>query len=168
MGTSTSPSKAVQASVQTGSIPVGRHILFVRGRGVNSYEGYQSWGPVSATWLDGAALCQPYTDGDRHAAHRHAHAHHRAHQHTDKHALLGARDAERRLRDGQLHSRVEDPGHEPTPIVSTAHAHSGSYAAFLGSIPNNEPSGDSSIYQTVRCARLGWHTLVLVLSILAG
>src|SRR5262249_31598100 len=51
-----SPTEAVQATVQTGSIPVGRHILFVRGRGVNSYGGFQSWGPLSATWL----VVQPY------------------------------------------------------------------------------------------------------------
>jgi hypothetical protein len=41
----------VQATISTGSIPVGRHIIFVRGRGVNDYGGFGSWGPVSATWL---------------------------------------------------------------------------------------------------------------------
>ena len=30
----------------------GRHILYVRGRGVNDYAGFHSWGPVSATFLD--------------------------------------------------------------------------------------------------------------------
>jgi hypothetical protein len=42
----------VQASVPTGSLAAGRHILFVRGRGVNSYSGNLSWGPVSAVFLD--------------------------------------------------------------------------------------------------------------------
>jgi kumamolisin len=36
---------------------------------------------------------------------------------------------------------------EPTPVVSTAEAHSGTYSAFLGSNPGPEPLGDSSIYQ---------------------
>ena len=31
---------------------MGRHILFVRGRGVNSYSGNLSWGPLSAVFLD--------------------------------------------------------------------------------------------------------------------
>jgi plastocyanin len=43
----------VQATINTGSIPPGTYVVFVRGRGVNSYEGNLSWGPVSATWLTG-------------------------------------------------------------------------------------------------------------------
>ena len=34
------------------ALTLGRHIVFVRGRGVNSYSGFQSWGPVSAVFLD--------------------------------------------------------------------------------------------------------------------
>jgi carboxypeptidase T len=41
----------VRATIDTSTIPVGRHIIFVRGRGVNDYEGHGSWGPISATWL---------------------------------------------------------------------------------------------------------------------
>ena len=39
--------EAVQALVSTGSLAVGRHLLLVRGRGVNSYEGHQSWVPLA-------------------------------------------------------------------------------------------------------------------------
>ena len=55
-GTFDEPTEGVRATVQTGSIAIGRHILFVRGRGVNDYEGLHSWGPVSAVWL----VVQPY------------------------------------------------------------------------------------------------------------
>jgi hypothetical protein len=51
--------EGVQATISTGSIPVGRHIIFVRGRGVNSYQGFQSWGPVSAAFLDVVAAGGP-------------------------------------------------------------------------------------------------------------
>jgi hypothetical protein len=51
-GSFNSPTEEAQADVPTGSLSVGRHILFVRGRGVNSYSGFQSWGPVSAVFLD--------------------------------------------------------------------------------------------------------------------
>jgi trimeric autotransporter adhesin len=47
-----SPTEAVQAVIDTASIAVGRHLLIVRGRGVNDYEGHQSWGPVTAVFLD--------------------------------------------------------------------------------------------------------------------
>jgi hypothetical protein len=46
-----SPTEAVQATIATGSLSVGRHIIFVRGRGVNDYSGFQSWGAVSAAFL---------------------------------------------------------------------------------------------------------------------
>jgi carboxypeptidase T len=51
-GTYNSPTEAVQASINTGSLSPGRHIVFVRGRGVNDYEGHQSWGAVSAVFVD--------------------------------------------------------------------------------------------------------------------
>ncbi len=51
-GNYNSPTEAVQATVQTGSLAPGRHVLLVRGRGVNDYAGYQSWGAISATFLD--------------------------------------------------------------------------------------------------------------------
>jgi carboxypeptidase T len=47
-----SPTEAVQATVATGALSVGRHIIFVRGRGINDYQGFQSWGPISAAFLD--------------------------------------------------------------------------------------------------------------------
>jgi hypothetical protein len=50
-GSYNSPTEGVEAIVSTGSLSVGRHTLFVRGRGVNDYQGYQSWGPISAAFL---------------------------------------------------------------------------------------------------------------------
>jgi carboxypeptidase T len=50
-GSYDSPTEQVQANIATGSLSLGRHIVYVRGRGVNNYEGFQSWGPVSAVWL---------------------------------------------------------------------------------------------------------------------
>jgi carboxypeptidase T len=46
------PTEAVQATLGPGSLSLGRHIIYVRGRGVNSYQGFPSWGPVSATFVD--------------------------------------------------------------------------------------------------------------------
>jgi carboxypeptidase T len=46
------PTEAVQATLGPGALSLGRHIIYVRGRGVNSYQGLQSWGPVSATFVD--------------------------------------------------------------------------------------------------------------------
>jgi carboxypeptidase T len=51
-GSYNSPTEAVQATVNTASLAPGRHVLLVRGRGVNDYSGYQSWGAISATFLD--------------------------------------------------------------------------------------------------------------------
>ncbi|HKP51033.1 MAG TPA: M14 family zinc carboxypeptidase [Chloroflexia bacterium] len=50
-GTFNSPTEGAQATIDTSSIPVGRHIIFVRGRGVTDYGGFQSWGPITAEWL---------------------------------------------------------------------------------------------------------------------
>jgi|GEM_PF-828716 len=46
------PTEAVLGSLPTGSLTPGRHVIFVRGRGVNDYQGYQSWGPIGALFLD--------------------------------------------------------------------------------------------------------------------
>jgi hypothetical protein len=51
-GTFDSPTENVDASVPTGSLSLGRHVVFMRGRGVTDYEGFQSWGPISAVFLD--------------------------------------------------------------------------------------------------------------------
>jgi hypothetical protein len=50
-GTFNSSTEAVEGTISTEVLPPGRHIIFVRGRGVNDYGGFQSWGPVSAAWL---------------------------------------------------------------------------------------------------------------------
>ncbi len=51
-GTFTSPTVAVNATINTASLSAGRHIIFVRGRGVNDFQGFQTWGPMSAAFLD--------------------------------------------------------------------------------------------------------------------
>jgi hypothetical protein len=51
-GTFNSPTVAVNATINTANLPAGRHIIFVRGRGVSDFQGFQTWGPVSAAFLD--------------------------------------------------------------------------------------------------------------------
>ncbi|MDQ2807082.1 MAG: S-layer homology domain-containing protein [Chloroflexota bacterium] len=51
-GTFTSQTVAVSGSVDTTALAPGRHILFVRGRGVAGYSGNLTWGPISAVFLD--------------------------------------------------------------------------------------------------------------------
>jgi hypothetical protein len=51
-GTFTSTTVSVNATINTASLSVGRHIIFVRGRGVNNFQSFQTWGPISATFLD--------------------------------------------------------------------------------------------------------------------
>ena len=51
-GTFNSATVNVSATVDTSALAPGRHILLVRGRGVNDYQGFQSWGPITAAWLD--------------------------------------------------------------------------------------------------------------------
>lgn len=51
-GTFNSPAVAVDATINTASLSLGRHVIFVRGRGVSDFQGFQTWGPVSAAFLD--------------------------------------------------------------------------------------------------------------------
>jgi hypothetical protein len=51
-GTFTSPTAAVNATINTAGLSAGRHVIFVRGRGVNNYQGFQTWGPIGAVFLD--------------------------------------------------------------------------------------------------------------------
>src|SRR5262249_23255347 len=46
-----SPTVAVSATIDTSSLAVGRHIIFVRGRGGTQFQGYDTWGPITAAWL---------------------------------------------------------------------------------------------------------------------
>jgi hypothetical protein len=50
-GSFDSPTEAVLGALDTTSLTPGRHVVFVRGRGVADYEGLGSWGPLSAAWL---------------------------------------------------------------------------------------------------------------------
>jgi hypothetical protein len=51
-GTFNSPTVAVDATINTASLSVGRHVIFARGRGVSDFQGFQTWGPISAAFLD--------------------------------------------------------------------------------------------------------------------
>ena len=51
-GAFNSPTVAVDATINTASLSVGRHVIFVRGRGVSDFQGFQTWGPISAAFLD--------------------------------------------------------------------------------------------------------------------
>jgi hypothetical protein len=51
-GSFNSPTVAVDATIDTASLSVGRHVIFVQGRGVNDFQGFQTWGPISAAFLD--------------------------------------------------------------------------------------------------------------------
>ncbi len=142
-----SPTEAVAALVSTGSLSVGRHILFVRGRGVNEYDGYHSWGPVSATWL----TVQPYASPTPTATGTPPTA-------TATRTPIPTSTptstpcAAPVIQNGGFETGSLSPGWtildaNPTPVVSALHTHAGGFSAFLGSVPNNEPYGDSSIYQ---------------------
>src|SRR5207249_3780007 len=51
-GTFHAPAVPVNATSDTTGLSVGRHVIFVRGRGVSDFQGFQTWGPVSAAFLD--------------------------------------------------------------------------------------------------------------------
>jgi hypothetical protein len=51
-GAFTSPTVAVNATISTASLSAGRHVIFVRGRGVTDFQGFQTWGPIGAAFLD--------------------------------------------------------------------------------------------------------------------
>jgi hypothetical protein len=44
-------SEAVESDVDSTALSLGRHIVFVQGRGANDFAGYQTWGPITATFL---------------------------------------------------------------------------------------------------------------------
>lgn len=50
-GSFTAATVAFTATVATGGLSVGPHILFVRGRGASDYAGFPTWGPVTAVFL---------------------------------------------------------------------------------------------------------------------
>jgi hypothetical protein len=51
-GNLNSPTESVQATLDTSGLSPGKHIVFVRGRSVRDHEGRQSWGPVSAVFVE--------------------------------------------------------------------------------------------------------------------
>ena len=42
----------VNGTINTAGLSSGRHVIFVRGRGVNDVQGFPTWGPISAAFLD--------------------------------------------------------------------------------------------------------------------
>ncbi len=50
-GSFTGSTVSASASVDTTGLTPGRHILFVRGRGVNNIGAFQTWGPMTAVFL---------------------------------------------------------------------------------------------------------------------
>jgi carboxypeptidase T len=60
-GSFDSPSEEARGAIETSNLAPGRHVIFVRGRGMSGYEGLQSWGPLSATWL---VIAQPGTPAE--------------------------------------------------------------------------------------------------------
>src|SRR5262249_49469223 len=51
-GAFNSPTVAVDATINTGMLSIGRHVIFVCGRGLSDFQGFQTWGPISAAFLD--------------------------------------------------------------------------------------------------------------------
>ena len=51
-GSFSSATVAVNATINTASLSAGRHVIFVRGRGVSDFQSFQTWGPISAAFLD--------------------------------------------------------------------------------------------------------------------
>ena len=51
-GSFNSPTVAVDQTINSGALSVGRHVIFVRGRGVSDFQGFQTWGPIGAAFLD--------------------------------------------------------------------------------------------------------------------
>jgi carboxypeptidase T len=50
-GNFTSPTVAANATIDTASLSLGRHVIFVRGRGLNNVQGLPTWGPITAVFL---------------------------------------------------------------------------------------------------------------------
>ncbi|HET9493565.1 MAG TPA: M14 family zinc carboxypeptidase, partial [Chloroflexia bacterium] len=46
-----SPTEQVTANIDTSGLSPGRHLIFVRGRGQNDYQGHQTWGVFTAAFL---------------------------------------------------------------------------------------------------------------------
>ena len=51
-GSFNSPTVPVDATIDTASLSAGRHVIFVQGRGASDFQGFQTWGPISAAFLD--------------------------------------------------------------------------------------------------------------------
>ena len=88
-GTFNSPTEGVQATIDTGSLSVGRHVVFMRGRGANDFQGYQTWGAVLGSvpgcnlqWRSHAHTHE-YTHNYTHSSHKHTYKY--THKYADNH-----------------------------------------------------------------------------------
>ena len=150
----------VTATVSTGSLSVGRHIIFVRGRGVNNLPPpngtYQSWGPVSAVFLTvnapAATPTPTWTPGGPTATPTNTPTITPTASPTP---CIGANVFQNPgFETGAFAPWVID-GNNNTPTVSNANPHSGTYSALLGTLSGAEPNGDSSFYQTITVPAAG-------------
>lgn len=51
-GSFNSPTEQVRVTTDISALTSGQHLVFVRGRGVNSYQTLETWGPVTAAFMD--------------------------------------------------------------------------------------------------------------------
>lgn len=51
-GSFNSPTEQVRVTTDISGLASGQHLVFVRGRGVNSYQTLETWGPVTAAFMD--------------------------------------------------------------------------------------------------------------------
>lgn len=67
-GNFNAPIESARVTLDAGTLGSGRHVLFVRGRGLNDYAGYPTWGPVSAVFVDVTSadhvMYMPYVHGE--------------------------------------------------------------------------------------------------------
>ena len=146
-GAFNSATEAVDAYVTTSGLSTGRHILFVRGRGVNSYSGNLTWGPISAVFLDvtagGGATPTPVPPTNTPPP---------GPTNTPVPPTSTPTPGSATLQNGGFEtgsvSSWTVDGSLPAPAASTTQKHSGSYAALLGATSGSEPNGDSSLYQS--------------------
>ncbi len=138
----------VQATVDTSSLSVGRHILFVRGRGATDFDGYQTWGAVSAAWLwvlQGGTATPTVTGTPPTVT--------PTPSSTNTPTATPTACGSAIISNGGFETGALPPwvvlGTNPPPVVSSAAHHTGSYSVLVGAVSGPEPSGDGSIYQTI-------------------
>ncbi len=146
---------AVQATIDTSSLAPGRHVIFVRGRGVNDVQGFRTWGAMSAAFLQvnpPAGTPTPTVTGTPPTATPTRTA-------TETPSATPTPCALGVVQNSGFETGSFAPwvirDTNPTPTVRTGTTHSGTYAAFVGSDPGAEPNGNSSFYQQITVPAAG-------------